>query len=407
MSDPAVQRVVITMPAYAAVRTLEQTVRAIPTGVAHELILVDDASVDGTAELARDLGLRVYVHAVNRGYGGNQKTCYTQALRHAASIVVMLHPDYQYEPEAVPLLIAPILAGRADMTFGSRFAGLGDPLSGGMPIYRYLGNRITTTLENLMLGSRFTETHSGMRAYTREALLSLPFLRYSNDFVFDSQLLVDAVTSGLRVVEVPIPTRYTKESSSIAIGSSVRYVSSSLAYCARRSRERGRRGARSPVAQQRRRSPVPPMSASPPPAPRLEQLAKELEGRGPNTPFWTLLPQEAFGYAVRGTRIWALTSGEEAPSDGERTVDVVITSTAEEALTIEVLERAREAVDVEGVLVIPLPLPTDVASAFRLAGSLAPRLAATGFRLVEARGVTGREPGPGNRAAVIARPAVI
>jgi hypothetical protein len=237
------------MPAYRAERTLAQTVADIPPAVADRLILVDDASPDNTAQLARKLGIDVYVHAENRGYGGNQKTCYIEALRSGADIVILLHPDYQYEPKAVPLLIAPILAGDADMTFGSRFAGLGDPIGGGMPVYRYVGNRATTVLENLMLGSRFTELHSGLRAYTRHCLLSLPFLRYSNSFVFDSQLLIDAVTSGQRVVEVPIPTRYTKESSSIAIGSSLAYIGGSLGYCAGRVAIRGRRGRRSPVAR--------------------------------------------------------------------------------------------------------------------------------------------------------------
>ena len=234
------------MPAYRAEQTLAKTVADIPREIADLLILVDDASPDNTAVLARELGIDVYVHSENRGYGGNQKTCYTEAVRNGADVVVLLHPDYQYEPKAVPLLIAPILAGDADMTFGSRFAGLGDPLGGGMPLYRFVGNRVTTVLENLMLGSRFTETHSGLRAYTRRCLLSLPYLRYSDDFVFDSQLLVDAVTSGQRVVEVPIPTRYTKESSSIAIGRSLRYIGGSLGYCAR---QRGRpRSPRSPLA---------------------------------------------------------------------------------------------------------------------------------------------------------------
>jgi 2-polyprenyl-3-methyl-5-hydroxy-6-metoxy-1,4-benzoquinol methylase len=244
----SMSKVVITMPAYRAEDTLEKTVADIPAGVADLLILVDDASPDNTAELARDLGIRVYVHAENRGYGGNQQTCYSRALEEGADVVVLLHPDYQYDPKAVPLLIAPIIGGYADMTFGSRFAGLSDPRGGGMPMYRYLGNRLTTTLENLMLGSRFTEMHSGLRAYTRECLLSLPFRRYSDDFSFDSQLLVDAVTAGQRVVEVPIPTRYTQESSSISVIRSLKYVAHSLAYCARQSAARGRRGHRSPLA---------------------------------------------------------------------------------------------------------------------------------------------------------------
>ena len=240
-------RVVVTLPAYHAESTLAKTVADIPPGVADELILVDDASADNTAQLARDLGISVYVHPENRGYGGNQKTCYTKALESGADIVVMLHPDYQYEPKSVPLLIAPILAGEADMTFGSRFAGLGDPRGGGMPIYRFIGNRITTLIQNLILGSRFSEMHSGMRAYTRECLLSLPFLGYSEDFSFDAQFLVDAVTAGQRVVEVPIPTRYTKESSSIGILRSLKYVTTGIGYAAKVTMHRGRRGRRNPV----------------------------------------------------------------------------------------------------------------------------------------------------------------
>lgn len=240
-------KVVITLPAYHAERTLARTLGDIPAGVADEIIVVDDASTDGTVDRARELGTRLYVHPKNRGYGGNQKTCYLRALEHGADIVVLLHPDYQYDPKAVPLLIAPILAGQADMTFGSRFAGLGDPRGGGMPLYRFVGNRVTTGVENLLLGSRFTEMHSGLRAYTRGCLLDLPFLRYADDFTFDSQMLVDAVTSGKRVVEVPIPTRYTAESSSISIARSVRYVGASVAYCAAASARRGRRGRRWPV----------------------------------------------------------------------------------------------------------------------------------------------------------------
>ncbi len=236
------------MPAYRAEQTLEKTVADIPSAYTDSLILVDDASPDNTAQLARSLGIKVFVHPENRGYGGNQKTCYSTALADGAEVVVMLHPDYQYDPRAVPLLIAPILAGDADMTFGSRFAGLGDPMAGGMPLYRFIGNRLTTIAENLMLGSRFTEMHSGMRAYTKDCLESLPFLGYSDDFAFDSQLLVDAVTLGQRVVEVPIPCRYTKESSSISVARSLKYIAQGLAYCRKRTLERGRRGSHSPVA---------------------------------------------------------------------------------------------------------------------------------------------------------------
>jgi len=228
------------MPAYRAAATLEKTVADIPPGVADELILVDDASLDDTAALARRLGVRVHVHPNNRGYGANQKTCYREALEDGADVVVLLHPDYQYDPKAVPLLVAPILAGYADMTFGSRFAALGDPRAGGMPRYRYVGNRVTTTLENVLLRCRFTEMHSGLRAYTRDCLLSMPFLGYSDDFAFDSQFLIDAISRGKRVVEVPITTRYTKESSSISIARSFRYVGSTLAYCVSRAPRRRR-----------------------------------------------------------------------------------------------------------------------------------------------------------------------
>ena len=241
-------RVVITLPAYRAEHTLAKTVADIPPGVADEVILVDDASPDHTVAVAEALGIRVFVHAENRGYGGNQKTCYQQALADGADVIVLLHPDYQYDPKAVPLLIAPILAGQADMTFGSRFAGQGDPRAGGMPLYRYVGNRVTTIVENVMLGSRFTDLHSGLRAYTRDCLLSLPFLRYTDDFAFDSQMLADAATGGQRVVEVPIPTRYSGESSSIDVPRSLRYVAESLRYVSARAARRGRRGWRNPVA---------------------------------------------------------------------------------------------------------------------------------------------------------------
>ncbi|HXV33327.1 MAG TPA: bifunctional glycosyltransferase/class I SAM-dependent methyltransferase [Gaiellaceae bacterium] len=247
----------IALPAYRAEHTLAKTVADIPPGIADEMIVVDDASTDHTVEVAESLGIRVVVHAENRGYGGNQKTCYLQALAGGADVVVLLHPDYQYDPKAVPLLLAPILAGQADMTFGSRFAGQSDPRAGGMPLHRFVGNRVTTVFENALLGSRFTELHSGLRAYTRDCLLSLPFLRYSDDFSFDSQMLVDAATGGQRIVEVPIPTRYTVESSSIDLPRSFRYVAESLRYASAQSARRGRRGRRNPVAwREPRRGPA-------------------------------------------------------------------------------------------------------------------------------------------------------
>lgn len=223
--QPATEsRIIVTMPAYHAQQTLEKTYRDIPAGLAHEVLVVDDASQDGTAEVARRLGLKVFVHPANRGYGGNQKTCYDEALRAGASIVVLLHPDYQYDPRTLTALVEPLLAGRADFTFGSRFAGGTDPRKGGMPLYRYCGNRLTTAIENRALGTHFAELHSGLKAYTRAFLEQLDYHAYSDDFVFDSQMVIDAVLSHARIEEVPIPTRYTMESSSISIPRSLRYI---------------------------------------------------------------------------------------------------------------------------------------------------------------------------------------
>lgn len=235
-------RVFVTMPAFRAEQTLERTLRDLPIRLHENVILVDDASPDETAQAAISLGIEVVQHEENRGYGGNQKTCYTTALERGADIVVMLHPDYQYDPKAVPLLIAPLLSGDADMTFGSRFAGLSDPVAGGMPLYRYVGNRVTTVIQNLMFGTRFTELHSGMRAYTAEFLRSMPFLGFSDRFEFDSEMLAAAISGGQRVIEVPIHTRYTEDSSSIAIAASMRYVTHAILIAAKtRLRKGGRR----------------------------------------------------------------------------------------------------------------------------------------------------------------------
>ncbi|HEX6122977.1 MAG TPA: glycosyltransferase family 2 protein [Ktedonobacterales bacterium] len=221
-------RIVVTMPAFHAEGTLEKTLRDIPEGLADEVLVVDDASTDGTAEVARRLGLKVFVHPANRGYGGNQKTCYDQALAAGASIIVLLHPDYQYDPKTLTALVEPLAAGRADFTFGSRFAAGGDPRKGGMPLYRYVGNKLTTAIENRLLGTHFCELHSGLKAYTREFLERMDYHSYSDDFVFDSQLVIDSVLCGMRIEEVPIPTRYTEESSSISIRRSLRYIRQTL-----------------------------------------------------------------------------------------------------------------------------------------------------------------------------------
>ena len=218
------RRIVVTMPAYHAERTLEKTYRDIPAGLADDVLVVDDASTDQTVAVARRLGLTVFVHPANRGYGGNQKTCYDEALRAGASIVVLLHPDYQYDPRTLTALCEPLMAGRADFTFGSRFANGADPRASGMPFYRYVGNRLTTAVENVVLRTHFAELHSGLKAYTADFLRRLDYHRYSDDFVFDSQMLIDAVLSGARIEEVPIPTRYTAESSSISVVRSLKYV---------------------------------------------------------------------------------------------------------------------------------------------------------------------------------------
>lgn len=222
------KKIIVTMPAYMAARTLEKTFRDIPKGFADEVILVDDASSDNTVAIARWLRLTTIVHKRNRGYGGNQKTCYDAALRAGGDIIVLLHPDYQYDPKTLPALVSPILAGGADFTFGSRFAAGGNPLVGGMPLYRYIGNCLTTAIENLLLGTHFAELHSGLKAYSRNFLESIPYHNYSDNFVFDSQMIIEAVICGFCIEEVPISTRYDEDSSSVSITNSLRYIVETL-----------------------------------------------------------------------------------------------------------------------------------------------------------------------------------
>jgi len=245
---PNGKRVIVTMPAYKAGRTLEKTLRDVPRDAVDDMLLVDDASPDDTAELARRLGIHTIEHPVNRGYGANQKTCYDAALSRDADVVVLLHPDYQYDPKLISDLVAPILSGEADFTFGSRFRRhWRDPLKGGMPLYRWIGNRITTFIENLLLGTRFTEMHSGFKAYNRYFLENVPYRTYSDGFVFDSQMLVDAVLSRrFRIHEVAIPTRYAEESSSASIYNSIKYVLLTVVYAARGRLRRQPRGAAEP-----------------------------------------------------------------------------------------------------------------------------------------------------------------
>ncbi len=214
-------KVIVVMPAYNAARTLVRTYREIPADVVDHVILVDDLSRDDTVAVAELLNLQVVVHRQNLGYGGNQKTCYDTALAEGAEVVVMLHPDYQYDATRIPELIEPILADKADMMLGSRF--LGDPLAGGMPRWKYLANRFLTGLENRVFGLRLSEYHSGYRAYSRELLETIDYHANSDDFVFDQELVSQVVAAGLRIGEIPVPTRYFTEASSVNFRRSVVY----------------------------------------------------------------------------------------------------------------------------------------------------------------------------------------
>jgi glycosyltransferase involved in cell wall biosynthesis len=216
-------RIVVVMPAYNAVRTLQSSWQQIPQAWVDRVILVDDGSQDGTSELAKTLPLDVITHPHNVGYGGNQKTCYMEALRLEADVVVMLHPDGQYDGALIPELVRPLLRDEADMVLGSRFAGGAKPRAGGMPLYKFVSNRALTTAENLVLRRRFAELHTGYRAYSARLLRTIPFLRNSNDFVFDTEVIAQAVYFGFRTVEVPVSTRYFPEASSATLGQSLVY----------------------------------------------------------------------------------------------------------------------------------------------------------------------------------------
>jgi glycosyltransferase involved in cell wall biosynthesis len=207
------KRIVVVLPAYNAERTLEASVRELPE-IVDERILVDDHSSDATAEVARRLGLTVELHPRNRGYGGNQKTCYAKALAAGADVVVMLHPDYQYEPLLVTPIATMIAYGVYDLALGSRILG-GGALQGGMPVYKYVSNRILTLFQNIMMGAKLSEYHTGFRAYSKELLRALPLEANSDDFVFDNQVLAQAVLIGARIGEISCPTKYFPDASSI------------------------------------------------------------------------------------------------------------------------------------------------------------------------------------------------
>jgi glycosyltransferase involved in cell wall biosynthesis len=217
------EKIVIVMPAYNAARTIEETFRAIPAGYYDEIVVVDDHSRDDTVERARALSLKAIRHPHNVGYGGNQKTCYMEALRDGAGIVVMLHPDGQYDPAIIPEMIRPIREGRADMVLGSRMLVPGAAKQGGMPLWKRMANRFLTTMENLAMGRRFAECHTGYRAYSRRFLETVPFLRNSNGFVFDTEVIFQAVHFDLPVVEVPVSSRYFDDASSVGFRQGVVY----------------------------------------------------------------------------------------------------------------------------------------------------------------------------------------
>lgn len=219
---------VVVMPAYNAAQTLVWTYAAIPQDEIDEVILVDDGSADETVEIAKRLGLNVIVHPHNAGYGANQKTCYMEALRLGADVVIMLHPDGQYDPKVIPDMVAAIESGRGDMVLASRFLDQQGPWKGGMPLYKIIANRFLSTVENLVLGTRLSEFHTGYRAYHRRVLETVPFLRNSNDFVFDTQMIFQVIAFGFRIAEVPVSTRYFDEASSISFGRSVVYGLSTL-----------------------------------------------------------------------------------------------------------------------------------------------------------------------------------
>jgi glycosyltransferase involved in cell wall biosynthesis len=213
---------VVVMPAYRAEATLRQAYNEIPRDIVDEVLLVDDASTDRTLALARELGVKSFVHRENLGYGANQKTCYKEALAAGADVVVMLHPDYQYDPRLITAMAAMVTSGVYDVVLGSRILG-GGALRGGMPFYKYISNRALTFFQNLLLGAKLSEFHTGYRAFSRTVLESLPLLANSDDFVFDNEMLTQAIAYGFRLGEISCPTKYFAEASSISFRRSVTY----------------------------------------------------------------------------------------------------------------------------------------------------------------------------------------
>jgi len=216
------KKVVVVLPAYNAAKTLEATYNEIPHEIVDEVILVDDASSDNTAEVAKRLNINIFIHPENKGYGGNQKTCYKEALKKGADVVVMLHPDYQYTPKLLTALASMVAVGEFDIVLASRILGRG-ALKGGMPFYKYLSNRFLTLMENILINQKLSEYHTGYRTFSREVLEKLPIEENSDDFVFDNEILVQAVYFGFRIGEISCPTKYFEEASSINFKRSVLY----------------------------------------------------------------------------------------------------------------------------------------------------------------------------------------
>jgi glycosyltransferase involved in cell wall biosynthesis len=228
------KRIAVVLPAYRAEQTLERTYRMIPHEIVDHVLLVDDASNDRTVPVAVALGINTFVHVRNLGYGANQKTCYREALKSGADVIIMVHPDYQYDPRLIGAMAAMVAGGVYDIVLGSRIIGSGGPLRGGMPLYKYVANRLLTLVQNVTMGTKLSEFHTGFRAFSRRVLCELPLAANSDDFVFDNQMLVQAMAAGFAIGEISCPTRYSADVSSIGFRRSVVYglgvLRTSLAY---------------------------------------------------------------------------------------------------------------------------------------------------------------------------------
>src|SRR3990167_1689866 len=221
--DKKKPKIVVVMPAYNAQETVKATYNDLPKDIIHEVILVDDASKDKTIDIAKNLGITIYNHTDNKGYGGNQKTCYDQALKRKPDVVVMVHPDYQYDAKLVGVLCEPIVNSRADIMLGSRIQTRSQVLAGGMPLWKYFANRFLTLVENLAMGLNLSEYHTGFRAYSRQVLANIPYHKFSDDFIFDQQILISTLSFGFNISEIPVPCKYFPEASTINLQRSLKY----------------------------------------------------------------------------------------------------------------------------------------------------------------------------------------